>query len=285
MEDVVINRANQKIDVNDFCTLTQLHMKYEWLQYEPDALFELWCLADNEEQKKLIEFLIHNFLYVNGKDLDWGCKSIVNQIEIGWGLTAENTIITATCNNSNPDGSQMILQRIKNKLSGEWREKMLYNSLPVAANVLQENNNIVMVDDFIGTGNTMYRKVNYLLEILSKRNIEKYSIYIVSIAAMNFAKETLENLNIPYYSVHWLLKGISEKINLPERMNAIKAMEALEAKLKDEVFGRKLPKFGYKQSESLFAIESNNIPNNVFPIFWWTHLKDNTLRKTLFHRI
>ena len=260
-------------------------MKYEWLQYEPDALFELWCLADNEEQKKLIEFLIHNFLYVNGKDLDWGCKSIVNQIEIGWGLTAENTIITATCNNSNPDGSQMILQRIKNKLSGEWREKMLYNSLPVAANVLQENNNIVMVDDFIGTGNTMYRKVNYLLEILSKRNIEKYSIYIVSIAAMNFAKETLENLNIPYYSVHWLLKGISEKINLPERMNAIKAMETLEAKLKDEVFGRKLPKFGYKQSESLFAIESNNIPNNVFPIFWWTHLKDNTLRKTLFHRI
>lgn len=285
MENAVINRATQKIDVNDFRTLTQLHIKYEWLQEEPDALFDLWCLADREEQKRLIEFLIHNFLYINGKDLDHGCKSIVNQIEIEWGLTATNTIITATCDNSNPDGSQMILQKIKNKLSGYWREKMLYNSLPVAANELQKNYNIVLIDDFIGTGDTICKKVKYLLETLHKRKIEDYSIYIVSLAAMNFAKEPMNELNIPYYSVHWLLKGISEKMNLTVRANAIKAMEDLEAKLKDKVFGRKLLNFGYKRSESLFALESNNIPNNVFPIFWWTHLKDNTLRKTLFHRI
>ena len=51
MENAVINRATQKIDVNDFRTLTQLHIKYEWLQEEPDALFELLCLAYREEQK------------------------------------------------------------------------------------------------------------------------------------------------------------------------------------------------------------------------------------------
>ena len=95
----------------------------------------------------------------------------------------------------------------------------------------------------------------------------------------------MDRLNIPYYSVHWLSKGISEKIALVQRANAIKAMEDLEAKLKENVSGRRLQNFGYKKSESLFALESNNIPNNVFPIFWWTRLKDDTLRKTLFHRI
>lgn len=285
MDNTVINRATQKIDVNDYVSLTKLNIEYEWLQYEPEALFELWCLAENEEQKRLIEFLIRNFLYINGKELDLGCRAIVNHIESKWGLTATNTLISATFDNSKPDGSQMIIQKIKNKLSENWRECMLYNSLPTVAYNIQDNYNIVLIDDFIGTGDTICRKVNFLLKKLTDRKVNNVSIYIVSLAAMNFAKEPMDKLNIPYYSVHWLSKGISEKIDLTQRANAIKAMEDLEAKLKENVSGRKLQKFGYKKSESLFALESNNIPNNVFPIFWWTHLKDDTLRKTIFHRI
>ena len=285
MDNTVINRAKQKIDVNDFRLLLKLNIDYEWLHYEPDGLFELWCLAENEEQKKLIEFLIRNFLYINDKELDSGCKAIVNYIESEWKLTAENTLISATCDNSNPDGSQMIIQKIKNKFSESWREWMFYNSLPVVANKIKNNYNVVLIDDFIGTGDTIDRKVQYLLKELTVRKVDNISIYIVSLAAMNFAKESMDKLKIPYYSVHWLSKGISEKINLDRRTNAIKAMEALEAKLKEKVSRRKLQNFGYKKSESLFALGSCNIPNNVFPIFWWTHLKDGTLRKTLFHRI
>lgn len=285
MSDSEIKRANQKIDVNDFLKLTDLHLKYEWLQEEPDALFELWCMADNEEQKKLIEFLINNFLYINGKTLDLGCKAIVDQIESNWNLKATNTRISATCDNSKPDGSQMIVQKIKNKLSRDWRESMLFNSLPIAAHEVKDNFKIVLIDDFIGTGDTICRKVEYLVKILTERNIQNVAIYVISLAAMNFAKDSLDRLDIQYYSANWLSKGISEKVDLAERPNAIKAMEDLEAKLKDKIYKRELPNFGYKQSESLFALESNNIPNNVFPIFWWTHLKDNTLRKTLFRRI
>lgn len=285
MDTKIIHRAPNKIDINDFRTLTQLHIQYEWLQEEPDALFELWCLADTENQKNLIEFLIKHFLYINGKGVESGCKSIANQIESTWNLNASNTIITATCDNSAPDGSQLILQKLKNKLSDEWRERMLYNSLPVAAYELKNNYNIILIDDFIGTGNTICRKVKFLKEKLDERQIHNFTIYIVSLAAMSFSKDELNNLNIPYFSVHWLFKGISEQISLPYRDQAIKAMEELEVKLKKEVSGRKLPNFGYKRSESLFALESDNIPNNVFPIFWWTQLNDGTRRKTFFHRI
>ena len=41
----------------------------------------------------------------------------------------------------------------------------------------------------------------------------------------------------------------------------------------------------YKESESLFNLESYNVPNNVFPIFWWPQLKDNNYHKTLFRRL
>ena len=107
----------------------------------------------------------------------------------------------------------------------------------------------------------------------------------IQTCALPISKETLDELSIPYYSVHWLSKGISENIEEPNKAKAIRLMEQLEEKLKEEVRNKRMPKFGYKRSESLFALESNNIPNNVFPIFWWKYLKDNTVRKTLFSRI
>ena len=285
MNDSNINRAPQVIDVNDFCTLTKLHCEYEWLQYEPDALFELWCLTDNEEQKALIEFLIKNFLHINGKKLSEGCKTIAHHIESNWKLTEGDTFLSATCDNSKPDGSQSLIQNIKNKFSANWREFNFYNSLPVAVNNIPDNSNIVLIDDFIGTGNTMCKKVNYLISVIKKRKLQNVTIYVASLAAMNFSKESLDALKIPYFSVHWLHKGISECVEESLRANAIKEMQSLEAKLKAEIGKSKLPNFGYEKSESLFAIEAYNIPNNVFPIFWWSQLKDETYRKTIFRRV
>lgn len=285
MNDSIINRASQVIDVNDFRILTRLHCEYEWLQDEPDALFELWCLTDNENQKKLIEFLIKEFLHINGKKLGDGCKMIAHHIESVWKLTVANTFLSATCDNSKPDGSQSIVQNIKNKFSSSWEESNFYNSLPVAANKIPSNSNIVLIDDFIGTGDTIGKKVNYLMSVIEKRKLQNITIYVASLAAMNFSKESLNALNTCYFSVYWLHRGISEQIDEPFRANAIKEMQSLEAKLKAEIGVRKLPNFGYKKSESLFAIESYNVPNNVFPIFWWAQLKDETYRKTLFRRV
>ena len=39
-----------------------------------------------------------------------------------------------------------------------------------------------------------------------------------------------------------------------------------------------------RESEALFCRKSKNVPNNVFPIFWWKRYADNSDRKTLFIR-
>lgn len=285
MNETIINRANNRIDSVDFVKLTQLHMEFEWLNYEPEALFELWCLSDNNEQKDLIEHLIKNFSYIDGRKLIEASKNLSNQIESIWELKPSNTFLVATCGDDKPDGSQSIIQILKNKFSVNWKESNFYNSLPKGANEIPDNSNIILVDDFIGTGDTIDRKLKYLKSTIENRVLKGVTIKIISLAAMEFSKEILDGLDVDYYSVHWLKKGINELIEEGERDAATQSMEQLEKKLKKEYHGKKLPRFGYKRSEALYALEANNIPNNVFPIFWWPFYKGGVSRKTLFNRI
>lgn len=285
MSESIINRANNKIDSKDFLKLTQLHMEFEWLTYESEALFDLWCLSDNNEQKDLIEHLIKNFSFIDGRKLIEASKNLSNQIESIWGLIPANTFIVATCGDDKPDGSQSIIQILKNKFSVNWKESNFYNSLPKGANEISDNSNIILVDDFIGTGDTIVRKLKYLNTTIKKRSLTGVTVRIICLAAMDFSKKVLDNLDVEYYSVHWLKKGINELIKEGEREAATQSMEQLENKLKREYHGKKLPNFGYNRSEALYALEANNIPNNVFPIFWWPFYKGGSERKTLFRRI
>ena len=84
-----------------------------------------------------------------------------------------------------------------------------------------------------------------------------------------------------------LQKGITEAIPQAERNRAIEAMLELESRLLPP---RRIPRhaddisynFGYGQSEALFWIEGANIPNNVFPIFWWeTYADPSTFAPTV----
>lgn len=274
MNDKVLNRAKQKIDYNDYIRLFNLQKEYKWLEYEPEALFDLWCLSENDEQKNTIEFLINNFLFIDGYNLHESTQKIANHIEKVWNLKAKNTFIVATCDNSNPDGSQYLIQRLKNKFSTDWRESHFFNSLPVGANEIPNNSTIILIDDFIGTGNTISRKLDYVKKTIIDRGLNVISIKVVSLATMKFAEVVLSSHGVDYFSVHWLNKGISELVPTDKKEVATKAMEELENKLQKKYRGRKLPNFGYKRSESLFALGFNNIPNNVFPIFWWPLLKE-----------
>ncbi len=186
MHDGVIDRSREVVDRSNYIRLVNLHQRYEWTLRKPDALFELWCLTDNDSQKNLIQFLIEKFFHVDGKKLDEGCDVIANHVESIWGLTAQNTYLSAVCDNSKPDGSQMLIQGAKNRFSPNWRECNFYNSLPVAANEIKDNSNIVLIDDFIGTGDTICRKVKYLRQVIEKRKLSNISIYIASLVAMRF---------------------------------------------------------------------------------------------------
>lgn len=276
-------KLNSPLPEWDFNSIFDLGLQYDWLITCETGFMELWNSAeDDKNQKKLILYLIHKFLYVDSNKADEFCGMIVRQITDGWGLQPRNTTITAACDNSNPDGSQLMVQKLKNRFPFYWRESNFSNSLPVALYGLSSNDNMVICDDFVGTGNTMVRKTEYALEVIRKRKLENVQLYIVSFAAMRFSKH---DIMYPFYSCEWLLKGISETLTGDNLVIATRIMEDMEKILKPNIGNRYLPKFGYKRSESLYNYENDNIPNNVFPIFWWKKYKDNKFRVPMFRHI
>ena len=286
-EDDIIPRSEELIDFNDFKRLHSLCNNYEWLEAETQGLYELWNLTDTETQKSLVEKLIENFIFIDSKYLKKITEGIRNHIVLNWGLQSRGTRISAICDNSNPDGSQAILQFLKDKFAGEkgWTDANFVNSLPVVANNCRNGQTIILIDDFIGTGNTIIRKLNYLKNTLKARAKNKVTIKIVTAAAMKFSKEVLDKQDVEHYSHLWLDKGISEIYRDPELHEAVTSMEAMEKKLGQKWNGKYLPKFGYQKSESLIAIDGFNIPNNVFPVFWWPILLKQIKRKTIFKNV
>ena len=99
---------------------------------------------------------------------------------------------------------------------------------------------------------------------------------------MLFSKTAITH---PLYSSEWLLKGISETLTGDNLIVATKIMEEMEDLLKPRIGRQYLPKFGFERSESLYNYENDNIPNNVFPIFWWKKYKNNRFRVPMFRRI
>jgi hypothetical protein len=107
----------------------------------------------------------------------------------------------------------------------------------------------------------------------------------VAIAGMEAASNALHGLNVECYCPVWLKKGISERFDGVELQQYTDNMKELEENLLHKFNGLYLPSFGYKKSEALFCLEGHNVPNNVFPIFWWPILKDKSRRTTIFNRL
>src|SRR5690606_3297410 len=161
-----------------------------------------------------------------------------------WNLNATNTFLLATCDDRKPDGSQALIQNLKNKFSYNWKESNFFNSLPIGANEIPSDSNVILVDDFIGTGDTISRKLAYVKKTIEERGLNGVFIKIVSLASMKFSIEVLDNLDVEYFSVHWLNKGISELVSDEKKEVATKSMEELEKKLKKNYHGKQIPNFG-----------------------------------------
>ena len=279
-------KLRQPFSYRDFQGLFELALKFPWICNREEAMLELWESTGNDEnQKRLIEYLIHQFLYV-GSDMSLEfTKQIALQITKVWGLRPYNTYITAACDHSHPDGSQQMVQKIKNHFPFGWREYDFVNSLPEAVYKLHSNDCLVICDDFIGTGDTMTRKIDYAKKVINNKGLQNVQIYVVVVAAMAFSQLKISGWQCPMFACRILPKGISETLTGVRQNVAIRIMEQMEGVLKPHIGKLHLPHFGYKRSESLYNYEDDNIPNNVFPLFWWKKYMDDRYRKPMFKRI
>ena len=129
---------------------------------------------------------------------------------------------------------------------------------------ITDKTKIVLVDDFIGTGDTAIGAVDYVHELVPSLK-DNSRIIVFSIVALRNGLERLDNIGVKTYFAVERQKAISEEMKEADRDIAIAIMQSIEGKLKklkDDY------KFGYKGSEALVSME--RCPNNSFPIYWLT---------------
>jgi len=256
-----------------------------------DALISLFGECESKEHFQLLEKLITNFNYLTSADLEKGADKVAEYIISDWGLNPKRTLIAATTDDDKTDGAQVFsksleaaLARKKQKYSIKNRLGFVFNTEDLMARSIES---IVLVDDFIGTGD----KITKLIQRIKEHIDPKIAIFVASLAGMRFGIKNIETSSkCKVFCPNQFERGISDSKDINEVKMQIDAMIELERPL---IPPMKYPRdehersysFGYGQSEALFILEGYTVPNNVFPIFWWGKFFDiATFEPTLLKR-
>ena len=125
---------------------------------------------------------------------------------------------------------------------------------------LKENEMVILLDDYIGSGETAISALNWLTEQFS---VTANKIIIISIAAQSLGiKQIVEKSEAKVFTYFVRNRGISDTYENDICEKNINTMLKIERKLKIE----KKFQLGYNKSEALISLIRT--PNNTFPVFW-----------------
>lgn len=161
---------------------------------------------------------------------------------------------------------QYLCRSVINYIPEFGSKKIIYIDASVnGLNIEKEHINkqgriLLLVDDFVGTGETACSAVDYLI---NDKEIEKEKLIVLSIASLNQGVDCLAEQGIHNYSSLTFDKGITDNcLNAEEVAKKIKIMESIERKIKV----KERESLGYNKSEALITLIRT--PNNTFPVFW-----------------
>lgn len=117
---------------------------------------------------------------------------------------------------------------------------------------------IIVVDDFIGTGESIKKAV----EVISRSGISKSKVIVLGLVALEAGIDYLKSQGIDVICDVILEKGISDRYTGNEKVHKLQTMLKIEEKF---AITKKFS-LGYGQSEAL--VKMIRTPDNTFPIFW-----------------
>jgi hypothetical protein len=276
-------RSSVRLSRDTFTTIFSLTENQPWLKEKQLSLAELIDDCTQQEQQLLICELLQRFTFLDGADFQAAIQGIADYIQNDLRLSAADCSISASETGRYADSSHLVVYSLKASKwkSHGWNTTSFVSSLTELVQSAAKGN-LIIVDEFIGTGETAEKKVKWLRNQLVARG-EDPKIYFAVVAGMEAGIKRVSASVDGIYSAHVLRRGISDAYPAAEVTPNIDAMKAIEATLGSEGQRGKIVKhsLGYKGSESLYSRTNGNTPNNVFPIFWWEVRKDGSLRSTL----
>lgn len=258
----------------------------EMLSNREDALSELYKMCDSESQLNLLSSLINRFCYLSpsryGSLLNEMAEHIFN---IGY---PENEIsVTAMEIRSGSDSSQAILQDLKVPLALVFNHRVKdcnkFTKEDLERSYCAGSRHFIAVDEFTGTGSTIVERHDRFEKMGFKNSTLDFCI----MSGMEDAVKHILSKGIRVKVFNLMRKGVSDYFSDDEIESNINLMKELESKLAEKIKSTKISvnSLGFRQSESIYYKFNGNIPNNVFPIFWWKEYSGNRRRNTLFTRV
>lgn len=272
---------------DDFHAIIRLSLKQRWLLKKEEELKALLEELRDEEKKDFIISLLENFDYLDSDIVYHLIKDIAEYIIDGSSFEEERTQLLSMTYDDEADSGQKILDQLKMPLFREgWSDFKTVNVFGKSVkNYKKGRNQIVIVDEFIGSGQTVINRVDYLT-----KNLPGDFEYVVCVmAGMKHSIDKLLQDGYKIFCPLQLHRGISDYYDGDERERRISLMRRIEDEnLAEKIKNKFLNDYilGYGQAESLYSLEgaNGNTPNSVFPIFWWKLNRENSPRKTLLTR-
>lgn len=128
--------------------------------------------------------------------------------------------------------------------------------------VLKDNETIFLIDDYIGSGETLNACLDELKE---NSNISYDNLNIICIAIQKEVSDFISKEGISIYTDYLSPKGLSDFNESPVREEKI----ALMLKIEKLIPGGSHFSLGYNECEALITLART--PDNTFPIFWKKH--------------
>jgi len=267
-----------------------LARKQPWLTNKVDILSELlYKECNSEKERALILDLLERFTYVSGSKFSELTNELVEEIVTDPDLTEETTQIVAMTGDYNADSAQLVTYALKMPFERQgWRNHATVTNFQKALRQYKKSNeqhsNIILVDEFIGSGKTVIGRVKTLTQQFENAGVTNFNIKVKVLAASSVGIRNVNKANIELSALLTVEQGITEYYDPLLVEEKLELMDRLESILSTDFQNRPLPKHGYGGTESLYTRDDGNTPNSVFPIFWWPFLTNHSNRNTLLIR-
>jgi len=233
---------------------------------------------------ELVFDLLNRYTYLARDSYDEAIECIANYIISDFDI--DKTLLCATTADHKKDSAQAVLYDLVTAMGLFGYNKILSaNRYDRAQKFAGQIDDIILVDEFLGTGRSIIGRIKSISRVFSDKHIRVPRIHAVVIAGMEFGLRRVS----PYASnVHAYLalkpglRGFSSGASLS---SAYASMDSFEGALAPSVYGYALPRLGDGECEALYGRDRGNCPNSVLPIFWWPKSKNGQNRSTPFSRV
>lgn len=233
-----------------------------------ERFYKTLSVLDDNEQSFLID-LTYRFDHIPLNNYLELMKPSLQQLRKDAG---KNTLLFVTCTPKKDAGTVKSSSTVLYQLKGTTIKQQLDltptlvvdNITRIPRYKIDKSTTIVLVDDFVGTGDTAVAAVEFIHELVPSLK-DNTQIILFCIVALHQGIERMNGIGVKTYYAIERRKAISEEMSETNRDSAVSLMQGIEKRLKKL---RKEYMFGYKGSEALVCLE--RCPNNTFPVYWLT---------------